>query len=38
MFPLDIKDYKKIENRFEMQVNAFGYENKVYTSYISKKS
>ena len=38
MFPLDINDYEKIENIFQMQVNVFGYENKVYPSYISKKS
>ena len=38
MFPLDVNDYKQIEDRFEMQVNVFGYENKVYPLYISKKS
>ena len=38
MFPLDINDYKKIEDRFQMQVNVFGYENKNYPLYISKKS
>ena len=38
MFPLDINDYEKIENIFQMQVNVFGYENKLYPSYISKKS
>ena len=38
MFPLDINDYEKIEDRFQMQVNVFGYENKVYSFYISKKS
>ena len=37
-FPLDIKDYEKIEVRFQMQVNVFGYENKVYPLCISKKS
>ena len=37
MFPLDINDYKKIEDRFQMQVNVSGYENKVYPLYISKK-
>ena len=37
-FPLDINDYEKIEDRFQMQVNVFGYENKVYLLYISKKS
>ena len=37
-FPLDINDYEKIEDRFQMQINVFGYENKVYPLYISKKS
>ena len=37
VFPLDTNDYEKIEDRFQMQVNAFGYENKVYPLYISKK-
>ena len=38
MFPLDITDYEKIKDRFQMQVNVFGYGNKVYTLYISKNS
>ena len=38
VFPLDINDYKKIEDRFQMQVNVSGYEKKVYLLYISKKS
>ena len=38
MFPLDINHYEKTEDRFQMQVNVFGYENKVYPLYISKKS
>ena len=29
VFPLDINDYEKIEDRFQMQVNVFGYGNKV---------
>ena len=37
VFPLDINDYEKIVDRFQMQVNAFCYENKVYPLYISKK-
>ena len=37
-FPLDINDYKKIADRFQMQVNVFGYENKFYPLYISKTS
>ena len=38
MFPLGINDYEKIEDRFQMQVNFFDYENKVYPLCISKKS
>ena len=38
MFPLHINDYKKIKDRFQMQVNVFDYENKVSPLYISKKS
>ena len=38
MFLLDINDYEKIKDRFQMQVNVFGYEVKVYPLYISKKS
>ena len=38
VFSLDINDYEKTEDKFQMQVNVFGYENKVYPLYISKKS
>ena len=38
VFPLDINDYEKIEDRFQMQVNVLGYENKVYPLDIPKKS
>ena len=38
VFPLHINDYKKIKDRFQMQVNVFDYENKVSPLYISKKS
>ena len=38
VFPLDFNDYELIENRFEMNVNVFGYENKIYPLYVSKKS
>ena len=31
-------DYESAEKRFEMNVNVFCYENKVYPIYISKKS
>ena len=37
-FPLNINDYELIEDRFNMNVNVFGYENKVYPLYISKIS
>ena len=37
-FPLNISDYELIENRFETNINVFGYENKVYPLYVSKKS
>ena len=36
VFPLYFNDYKLIENRFEMNINVFGYENKVYPLYVSK--
>ena len=38
VLPLDINDYEKIEGRFQMQVNVFGYENKFYPLCISKKT
>ena len=38
MFPLGVSNCKKIEDRFQIQVNVFGYENKVYLLYISIKS
>ena len=38
MFQLDINGYEKTEDRFQTQVNVFGYENKVYRLYISKNS
>ena len=38
MFLLDINGYEKTEDRFQTQVNVFGYENKVYRLYISKNS
>ena len=33
VFPLDVNDYEKIEDRFQKQVNVSGYENKVYPLY-----
>ena len=37
VFPLDFNDYELIENSFEININVFGYENKVYPLYVSKK-
>ena len=37
-FPMKTHDYELVEERFEMNVNVFCYENKVYPIYISKKS
>ena len=34
IFPMNTSYYEKIEDRFQMQVNGFGYENKVYPLYI----
>ena len=36
-FPLDINDYELIEDRFNMNINVFGYDNRVYPLYVSKK-
>ena len=38
VFPLSFNDYELIENRLEMNINVFVYENKVYSLYFSKKS
>ena len=37
-FPMKASDYEVTEERFEINVNVFGYENKVFPSYVSKKS
>ena len=37
-FPLNISDYELIENRSEMNINFFGYENKLYPLYSKKKN
>ena len=36
IFPLNVNDYEIIEDRFNMNLNNFGYENKVYPLYISR--
>ena len=37
-FSLNINDYELIEDRFNMNVNVFGYQDKVYPLHVSKKS
>ena len=37
MFPLDFNDNEKVEDRFQTQVNVFGYKIKVYPLYFFKK-
>ena len=37
-FPMKAGDYEIVEERFNINVNVFGYENKVFTLYVSKKS
>ena len=37
-FPMKARDYEIIEERFDIKVNVFGYENKVFPLYVSKKS
>ena len=37
-FPMKTHDYELVEERFEVNVSLFCYENKVYPIYISKRS
>ena len=37
-FPMKTRDYEIIEERFNINVNVFGYENRVFPLYVSKKS
>ena len=37
MFPLHFNDYEKTQDRFQIEVNIFSYENKVYRLQISEK-
>ena len=37
-FPMKARDYEKVGQRFNINVNIFGYENKVFLLYVSKKS
>ena len=31
------RDYEIVEERFNINVNVFGYENRVFSLYVSKK-
>ena len=37
-FPMKARDYEIVEEIFNINVNVFGYENKVFPLYVSKKS
>ena len=37
-FPMKARDYEIVEEKFNINVNVFGYENKVFPLYVSKKS
>ena len=37
-FPMKARDYEITEERFEINVNVFGYENKVFPLYVSQQS
>ena len=37
-FPVKARDYETNEGRFNINVNVFGYENRVFSLYISKKN
>ena len=37
-FPVKARDYELVEKRFDIDVNVFGYENRVFPLYVSKKS
>ena len=37
-FPMKARDYELVEERFDINVNVFRYENRVFPLYISKKS
>ena len=36
-FPMKVRDYEMIEERFNIIVNVFGYENKIFPLYVPKK-
>ena len=35
---MKVRDYELVEERFEINVNVFGYENKYFQLYVSKKA
>ena len=37
-FPMKTGDYKIVEERININVNVFGYENRVFQLYVSKKN
>ena len=37
-FPMKARDYELVEESFNINVDAFGYENRVFPLYVSKKS
>ena len=37
IFPMKERDYEIFEERFDINVNVFGYNNKVFSLYVSKK-
>ena len=37
-FPMKARDYEISEERYNINVNVFGYENRVFPLYVSKKS
>ena len=37
-FPMKARDYELVEERFNIDVNFFGYKNRVFPLYVSKKS
>ena len=36
-FPMKARDYEIVEERFNINVNVFGYQNRVFPLYVSKK-
>ena len=37
-FPIKARDYELVEERFNININVFGSENRVFPLYVSKKS